>query len=104
MRGEHMSTAEFREPILPLLHGSGGQLDRQPALRRLEEMIGDQLTEADRSDIESGTIRWEKAAEWQVYNMRRDGLLEPVITSGPGVWKLTGKGVGLAARLAGRRS
>jgi len=92
VRGGHTPIDEFRAPILAILRRHGGHLDRQTALHELEEVLADRLTEADRSDIESGTIRWEKTAEWQVYKMRAAGLLEPVARSGRGMWKLTPKG------------
>ncbi len=96
VRDDHMPMAEFREPILSLLHQNGGQLDRQSALRKLGKMLEGRLTEADRSAISSGAIRWEKAAEWQLYCLRREGLVEPVAKSRYGVWKLTAKGKELA--------
>jgi Mrr restriction endonuclease-like protein len=102
VKDDHIPMAEFREPILLLLHRNGGQLDRQPAIRKLEEMLEGRLTDADRSDIDSGTIRWEKAAEWQLYNLRREGFVEPAHL-GRGVWKLTAKGRELATRLAQKR-
>ncbi|HLI18200.1 MAG TPA: winged helix-turn-helix domain-containing protein [Rhodanobacteraceae bacterium] len=98
LRNGHTSLNEFRVPILLLLHRNGGQMERQPALRKLEKDMGDRLTDADHADIESGTIRWEKTAEWQVYTMRKEGLLEPVTRSGNGVWKLTTKGAEQAAQ------
>jgi hypothetical protein len=69
------------------------------ALRKLEEMLESRLTEADRSDVKSGAIRWEEAAEWQLYYLRREGLVEPVAKSRYGVWKLTAKGKELATQL-----
>ena len=102
VKDDHIPMAEFREPILLLLHRNGGQLDRQPALRKLEKMLEGRLTDADRSDIDSGTIRWEKAAEWQLHTLRRGvSFVEPAHL-GRGVWKLTAKGRELAIRLAHR--
>ena len=102
IRGGHTPIDEFRAPVLAVLLRHGGQLDRQRALRELEQLLADRLTEADRSDIESGTIRWEKTAEWQVHKMRAAGLLESVAKSGRGTWKLTAKGAAEArARSAG---
>ena len=102
VKEDHIPMAEFREPILLLLHRNGGQLDRQPALRKLEEMLEGRLTDADRSDIDSGTIRWEKAAEWQLHHLRREGFVQPA-RLGRGVWKLTAGGRELAIRLAQSR-
>src|SRR2546426_120032 len=104
LRSDHMSQAAFREPILLLLHRNGGRLERPRALIELERALANQLTDADRSDIESGTIRWQKNAEWQVHTMRRAGLLEPVQLSGNGVWHLTQRGGDLASKLAADES
>lgn len=103
VQSEHTPQADFREPILLLLHHHGGHMERPSALHGLEATLGQQLTDADRSDIESGTVRWQKSAEWQVHAMRRDGLLEPVEESGPGVWKLSQHGAALAGELAAGR-
>jgi Mrr N-terminal domain len=97
---DHTPQAAFREPILRLLHHHGGSLERTRALAALEQALAHQLTEADRSDIDSGTIRWQKNAEWQIYAMRQAGLLEPVERSGNGMWTLTARGMDMAAKLA----
>ena len=99
LREGHTPREEFRRPLLELLHRRGGQMDRQSALRELENVMKDRLTTADLSDIESGTVRWEKTAEWEVFRMRQKGLLEPVSRSGQGVWKLTTHGASEAARI-----
>ena len=52
----------------------------------------DLLTDFDKSDIQSGTIRWQKTAEWEVHIMRNQGLLKPVRDTRSGVWALTEKG------------
>src|SRR2546427_414715 len=83
----HMPQAHFREPILVVLHRHNGQLPRQHALRELEAMLSNELTAEDYSTIESGAVRWQKSAEWQVHTMRRDGLLEAVENSRSGLWK-----------------
>jgi hypothetical protein len=102
VRSGHTPQVGFRDPILLLLHHHGGQMERLPALRGLEEMLGRHFTDADRSDIQSGTVRWQKSAEWQIHTMRCNGLLEPVQKSGSGVWKLSQRGAALAADLAAK--
>jgi hypothetical protein len=94
----HMPQANFREPILVVLHRHNGELPRQQALRELETMLANDLMPEDYSSIESGAVRWQKSAEWQVHAMRRDGLLEAVENSRSGLWKLTSRGKEVAAR------
>lgn len=87
-----MSQSAFREPILAILRDHGGSMRRGEALKGLEDRLAGSFTDADREEIDSGTIRWQKNAEWQVYLMRQEGLLEPVEVSGAGQWELTTQG------------
>jgi len=75
-------------------------MDRPRALAELEQSLAGQLTGADRADIESGSVRWQKNAEWQVYMMRQAGLLEPVEKSGSGIWEFSARGKEIASKLA----
>ncbi len=61
--------------------------------------MGDQLTEYDRLNIQSGPIRWQKSAEWEVSTMRQAKLLEPRHQSAWGEWKLSAIGKEAAAKL-----
>ena len=103
MRTAHsqkMPQRDFRNPLLLILKQHGGELDRIPALKQLEDVLGDRLTEYDKSDISSGTIRWQKSAEWEVRTMREEGLLKPVSETRRGVWALTDKGLQEVSELA----
>jgi hypothetical protein len=82
----------FRKPILSILKKLGGQAERLRVLKELEEAMEGQLTDYDKSDIHSGTIRWQKSAEWEVRVMRELRLLKPVSEAPRGVWALTAKG------------
>jgi hypothetical protein len=62
-------------------------------LGEVEKHMADRLTVFDKSDISSGTIRWQKSAEWEVRVMREQGLLKPVSETPRGVWALTAKGL-----------
>jgi Mrr restriction endonuclease-like protein len=95
--GAKTAQSEFRLPILRILARHGGRGDRAHVLAELERMMAGRLTELDRSDIQSGTIRWQKSAEWEVSTMRQEGLLLPRDKSPRGVWCLTPKGQDLAA-------
>ena len=89
--GEKTAQEEFRDPLLQILKKHGGELHRQQALKELEEVMADRLTDFDRSDISSGTIRWQKSAEWEVRLMREQQILKPVSATARGVWALSDK-------------
>jgi hypothetical protein len=76
-----------------------GKGDRANVLKRLEIEMADKLTDFDKSDISSGTIRWQKSAEWEVRVMREQQLLKPVSQTPRGVWSLTEKGYKVAPNL-----
>lgn len=90
---------EFRDPIIKILKKLGGQGDRAHVLKQLEIEMADQLTDFDKSDISSGTVRWQKSAEWEVRVMREQQFLKPVSQTPRGVWALTEKGYKVAADL-----
>ena len=80
---------EFRPKILELLKVHGGELHRGSALKELAEVMDSQLTEFDKEEINSGTIRWQKSAEWEVRAMREEGILKPVSETARGVWAVS---------------
>jgi hypothetical protein len=82
----------FRDPIIKILKKLGGQGNRLDVLKELESMMAEQLTDFDKSDISSGTVRWQKSAEWEVSDMRKQQFLKPVSETHRGVWALTAKG------------
>jgi len=83
---------DFCDPIINILKKLGGQGRRMQVLKELETVMAEQLTDFDKSDISSGTIRWQKSAEWEVRVMREQNLLKPVSEAPRGVWALTKKG------------
>jgi hypothetical protein len=91
-KGSKTPQEDFKIPLLRVLRSHGGEADRVTVLRELEKVMKNRLTDFDRSDIQSGTIRWQKTAEWEVHIMRNQGLLKPVRDTRPGVWALTEKG------------
>lgn len=90
--GEKTPQSAFRKPILDVLRRLGGKGDRVRVLSEVEKLMADQLSAYDKSDISSGTIRWQKSAEFEVFVMREQGLLKPVSETPRGVWALTPKG------------
>ena len=90
--GNKTPQQEFRLPILRILSRLGGQGDRRRVLAELEKLMAGRLTGFDRADIKSGTVRWQKSAEWEVSTMRQEGLLLPKNESPWGVWCLSPNG------------
>ncbi len=91
-RGEKTPQDAFRKPILAVLTKHGGQAARTVVLGELEKMLAKELTPYDKADISSGSVRWEKSAEWEVRVMREAGLLKPVNGAPRGYWALTKNG------------
>jgi hypothetical protein len=87
--GPNTPQSAYRNPLLRILKRHPLGTPRLNALRELEIAMLSGLTKFDRSDIRSGTVRWQKSAEWEVSVMRKEGLIEPVSKSGAGQWKLT---------------
>ncbi len=90
--GKKTPQYEFRDPIIKILKKSGGQGYRAEVLKELESVMAEQLTDFDKADISSGTVRWQKSAEWEVRVMREQQYLKPVSQAPRGVWALTEKG------------
>jgi len=98
-KGQKTPQGEFRPKILKLLEEHGGALHRGTALKELEQLMAKQLTEHDKEEISSGTIRWQKSAEWEIRVMREEGLLKPVAEAARGVWTLSETGHKAASQL-----
>lgn len=90
--GNKTPQSAFRYPIISILKKHGGEADRMTVLKELESIMSGQLTGFDKSDISSGTVRWQKSAEWEVRIMREQNILKPVQDTLRGVWALTAKG------------
>lgn len=91
-RGKKTPQGAFRSPILEVLAKHGGQAARMAVLKELERMLAKQLTPYDKEDIDSGDIRWQKSAEWEVRVMRKAGLLKPTADGPRGYWVLSKAG------------
>ncbi|MBW1790461.1 MAG: hypothetical protein JRK53_28280 [Deltaproteobacteria bacterium] len=97
--GEKTPQAAFRKPILRILRDRGGSGSRKSVLRQLEIVMSKHLSDFDKSDISSGSIRWQKSAEWEVRAMRERGILKPVSGALRGVWALSESGKKMASDL-----
>lgn len=89
----------YREPILRALKRLGGEASRMQVLKEIESAMSHLLTKADKTDISSGTVRWQKSAEWEVRVMREKELLRPVAETARGMWALSAKGKSAARDL-----
>lgn len=71
--------------IIATLTEAGGELEQEELFRRLEELMAERLTDADRQTTPEGELRWRYAAR----KARQTLLAEGVMTKGqPGVWQL----------------
>lgn len=89
----------YREPILKILLAHGGEASRGEVMQELEKSLARQLTPFDKETVESGAVRWQKTAEFQLHLMRKAKLVRPVEETTRGVWALTKKGEGAARDL-----
>lgn len=87
-KGQKTPQSDFRQPILEVLRKHGGQASRGTVLQALEKKLASTLTDYDKSDLNSGTVRWEKSAEWEVRIMREEGILKLVSETPRGVWAI----------------
>ncbi len=82
----------YREPILRVLKKLGGEGARTQVFEEIEAVMGDSFIKADKAKIKSGAVRWQKTLEYEILQMRMEGLLCPVPETARGVWALTEKG------------
>lgn len=75
----------FAPNILAVLRGAGGELDQEELFGRLETVMTERLTDADRETTPEGELRWRYAAR----RARQALVSEGLMTKGrPGVWAL----------------
>ena len=93
LKGEKTPQWAYRKPILralkKLIRGEGA---RTQVLEEIEAVMGDRFTKADKAKIKSGAVRWQKTLEYEILQMRMEGLLRLVPETARGVWALTEKG------------
>jgi hypothetical protein len=95
-RGSLMKDAAYELPILQVLAQRGGRAGKNEVLDALEPLIGDQLTELDRTPLASGEIRWRNRAQFARLRLVQRGEMEK--DSPRGIWELADAG---RARLKG---
>ena len=81
----------LRRWIVEVLEASdGGSAARSEVLREVERRHGAELTEADRTMLDSvDEQRWHNRMSWERHAMVEEGLLQPTDLSGVGVWALS---------------
>lgn len=78
--------------ILSVLVGLGGAAAGEDVIDRVGQKLENVLTPADRERLSSGVeVRWRNRAQWQRYNMGREGLLKR--DSPRGIWEITEEGM-----------
>ena len=80
--------AEFRRPLLTLLHELGGRA-RVPEIRLMMEQRM-RLLPGDRGLLRSGPVRWWNSVCWVRTNLKDEGCLRS--DSPRGIWELTERG------------
>lgn len=82
----------YRRPILQALVDLGGQADAETALRRIGELLRDQLNAVDKQPVPSrpNVPRWRNAAHSCRGDMLKEGLFDQHAPRG--VWKLSDAG------------
>ena len=81
---------DFRRPLLQILIQLGGRGERRQVLNQLAEVMASHLGDYDRETLESGSVRWEKNAEFECTEMRKAGLLKR--DSARGWWEVSHQG------------
>lgn len=75
----------FGPGILATLGDAGGELEQEELFVRLEELMAERLTAADRETTPEGELRWRYAAR----KARQTLITEGVMAKGkPGIWAL----------------
>lgn len=81
---------DFRIPILQALVELGGRAHINDVLKRVYELMEDQLTELDLQSLPSGGTRWRNSAMWERNVLKEEGYLRG--DSPRGIWEITDEG------------
>ena len=90
----------YRAPILSVLLEGNGEAFVADIKGKLLSRIAARLTDAERTGRKSARPAWWYDAEYERFEMIRDGLIDGV--SPRGFWRLTKKGLTQAKNTAGR--
>jgi hypothetical protein len=106
-RGSLMHEEGYEIPILTALAERGGRAGKNEVLDALEPLLADKLTDLDRTELNSGEIRWRNRAQFVRLRLVERG--EMVKGSPRGIWELADRGrarlseAGVAVSAAGPR-
>lgn len=88
--GDKTPQREFRIPILEVLEQLGRRGRVGEVLDLVYPKVKDILKPGDLTVLSTGQIRWRNAAQWERFNMIRDGLLRG--DSPGGIWEICAAG------------
>jgi hypothetical protein len=90
----HKTHEFFRQPLLEVLRAAPNHtLTTKDAVRKVGELVGDQLLPGDHERLSSGEIRWENSAAWMRQILVDEGRIHTPDHAGRGQWSLTPKGL-----------
>jgi len=75
----------FAPNILAVLREAGGELEQEELFERLETVMAERLSDADRETTPEGELRWRYAARRARQALLKEGLM---VKSRPGLWTL----------------
>jgi hypothetical protein len=89
-RGSLLPEAHYEMPILRFLAENGGRAPSREVIDAVGIALKDDLTEADREELNSGDIRWKNRAAFVRLRLLEKGELDG--NAPRGTWAITAKG------------
>ena len=89
-RGSLLPEAHYEMPILRFLAENGGRAPSREVIDAVGIALKDDLTEADREELNSGDIRWKNRAAFVRLRLIEKGELDG--NAPRGTWAITAKG------------
>lgn len=88
--GTLLPESEYHRPLLEILAQHGGSAPKATVVEELGGRLEGRLTEADKSALKSGGIRWESRAQFARLRLAERGFIEK--DAPRGVWAITPEG------------
>lgn len=87
--GKRRQTPEeaFRRPILEALEELGGSAKAAEVLKQVKQKMKNVLTTYDRQKLSSGSVRWQKMAQFCRFRLVQEGLMKS--GSPRGIWEIS---------------
>ena len=82
--------SEYEIPMLQIISKHGGRAAAREVLAELETRLDGRLTEVDRQELSSGTVRWRNRAQFVRLRLIEQG--DMVKNSPRGMWDITDQG------------